>query len=105
MRKILLLLFVLVVTGIVANARTINALPESGFVDGEVSTNVCINLSVCKENGAFLQVEVKHSPMTRNADEDSLNSIRQKIAQLLIEHFGGTFSIQSEDILFTYPLK
>jgi hypothetical protein len=31
MRKILLLLFVLVVTGIVANARTINALPESGF--------------------------------------------------------------------------
>lgn len=67
--------------------------------------NVCINLSVCKENGAFLQVEVKHSPMTRNADEDSLNSIRQKIAQLLIEHFGGTFSIQSEDILFTYPLK
>jgi len=43
--------------------------------------------------------------MTKNAEEDSLNSIRQKIAQLFIEHFGGTFSIQSEDIVFTYPLK
>lgn len=67
--------------------------------------HVSISLSECKENSHFLHVEIKNSPMTRNADEDSLNSIRQKIAQLFIEHFGGTFSIQSEDITFTYPLK
>ena len=70
--------------------------------EGEHAT---LSLSRCKENSSFLQISIENSPMTKNAEEDSLNSIRQKIAQLFIEHFGGTFSIQSEDITFTYPLK
>lgn len=74
-------------------------------VERSEGKHVCINLSECQENGNFLSVEIKNSPMTRNADEDSLNSIRQRIAQLFIEHFGGTFRIESEDIAFTYPLK
>lgn len=65
----------------------------------------CINLSICKENRQVLCVEIKNSPMTQNADEDSLNSIRQKNAQLFIEHFGGSFNIQLKDITFTYPLN
>lgn len=67
--------------------------------------HVSISLSGCNENLPLLQVRITNSPMTKNAEEDSLNSIRQEIAQLFIEHFGGTFHIQSEDIVFTYPLK
>jgi len=74
-------------------------------VEQTEGNHASINLSECKESSSFIQVEIKNSPMTKNAEEDSLNSIRQKIAQLFIEHFGGTFSIQSEDIVFTYPLK
>ncbi len=62
-------------------------------------------LEFCQENDTNLRVTIKNSPMTLDAEEDSLNSIRQKIAQLYIEHFGGSFCIQTEDIVFTYPLK
>ena len=65
MRKIFLLLFVLVLTGIVANARTINALPESGFVDGEVSTNVYINLSNTSNKTQF-KIDVEFSSNVSN---------------------------------------
>ena len=65
MRKIFLLLFVLVLTGIVANARTINALPESGFIDGEVSTNVCINLSNTSNKTQF-KIDVEFSSNVSN---------------------------------------
>lgn len=71
--------------------------------DEDKSTSIL--LSECKDNSSLLHVCIKNSPMTRNAEKDSLNSIRQKIAQLFIEHFGGTFCIQSEDIEFTYPIK
>ena len=64
-RKIFLLLFVLVTTGIVTNARTINALPESGFVDGEVSTNVCINLSNTSNKTQF-KIDVEFSSNVSN---------------------------------------
>lgn len=72
------------------------------FNEGEETR---INLSICKENSQALCVEIKNSPMTQNADEDSLNSIRQKIAQLFIEHFDGSFNIQLKNITFTYPLN
>lgn len=64
-----------------------------------------LTLEICKENNTNLRIVIKNSPMTLDAEEDSLNYIRQKIAQLFIEHFGGTFSIQTEDIVVTYPLK
>lgn len=66
---------------------------------------VTLTLDFCKENTSSLFVKITNSPMALYAEEESLNSIRQKIAQLLIEHFGGTFCIQSADITFTYPLK
>ena len=65
MRKIFLLLLVLVLTGIVANARTIKALPESGFIDGEVSTNVCINLSNTSNKTQF-KIDVEFSSNVSN---------------------------------------
>lgn len=68
-------------------------------------SNTRLALDFCQGSDTTLRVTVTNSPMTQNAEEDSLNSIRQKIAQLFIEHFGGTFSIQTEDIVFTYPLK
>lgn len=71
----------------------------------EAHKEVVLTLAVCKENPSYLLVKVKNSPMTLHVDEESLNSIRQKIAQLFIEHFGGTFHIESADIIFTYPLK
>lgn len=64
-----------------------------------------LTLDFCQGSNTTLCITVKNSPMTLDAEEDSLNSIRQKIAQLFIEHFGGTFSIQTKDIVFTYPLK
>ena len=66
---------------------------------------VTLTLDFCKEKTSSLFVKITNSPMALYAEEESLNSIRQKIAQLLIEHFGGTFCIQSADITFTYPLK
>ena len=71
----------------------------------ESKSRTHLTLEICQENSTNLRVTVKNSPMTLDAEEDSLNSIRQKIAQLFIEHFGGTFGIQTEDIVFTYPLK
>lgn len=71
----------------------------------EDEEHASLSLDFCQDNRTLLCVTVKNSPLTRNADDESLNFIRQKIAQLFIEHFGGTFCIQSEDIIFTYPLK
>lgn len=64
-----------------------------------------IHLSICKENAKSASVEIRRAPILSNTSKDSLGSIRLQIARLFIEHFGGSFSIESENILFTYPLK
>ena len=111
MRKILLL-FLLVSTSFFVNANIIKELPVSSFTDGEVSTNVCINLSNTTNKTQF-KIDVEFSSNVSNEvqvllgqDVDTNGVLDIDEAELCFAWTTGFWQIYQMDcpneILFSY---
>ena len=111
MRKILLL-FLLVSTSFFVNANIIKELPVASFIDGEVSTNVCINLSNTTNKTQF-KIDVEFSSNVSNEvqvllgqDVDTNGVLDIDEAELCFAWTTGFWQIYQLDcpneILFSY---
>lgn len=82
---------------------------NDAFLPATEEEETSIRLSECKEDfstqSRFARVEIFHAPIAMCTDKESLGAIRLQIAKLFVEHFGGTFALQSGNIVFIFPLK